>query len=138
MTAASNATKSIKIIEMIFYEGIYCTLDVINEPEVPLSDPQVRVVELVRDLAVDHVPVVADHGPLLEPGALGAFEGHPAAMTVAQVVRLEEEEKREKKVLVPNTRVLVTRMIAPTHYFFCLEVYRNNFENYACISERLR
>lgn len=36
--------------------------------------------------------MVADHGPLLEPGALGAGEGHAAAVAVAQVVDLNTYE----------------------------------------------
>ena len=90
----------------VFYGSWSCvskfTLDVVDKPEIPLADPEVGVVKPVRDLAVDHVPVVADHCPLLEPRALWTLEGHPAAVTVAQVIGLEKKRKRETRKLATS------------------------------------
>ena len=35
------------------------------------------------------VPVIADHGALLESRAAGALERHPGAVTIAEVVNLK-------------------------------------------------
>ena len=62
--------------------------DVIKQVDVPVSDPQVGVVELEGVGAVDRVLVVANHRPLLEPGPPGALEGDTATVPIAQMVDL--------------------------------------------------
>ena len=72
---------------------------IVDEPEISLADSEVGIEESLGDFAVDHVPVVAHHGPLLEARPLRAVEGHPAAVAVAQVIGLEDKKEGEQSPL---------------------------------------
>ena len=61
----------------------------LNESLTPVTDPEVEVPVLVAVPALDHVPVGADHGSLLEPGSLGTGEHQAGATGGAHVVLLK-------------------------------------------------
>ena len=59
-----------------------------DEGFVALADQLVGAVVELRTVAVDHVPVVADHHALLEEGRVGTRVCEPATFQVAHVVQL--------------------------------------------------
>jgi len=59
-----------------------------DEGFVALADQLVGAVVELRAVAVDHVPVVADHHSLLEEGRVGTSVCEPTTLQVAHVVQL--------------------------------------------------
>ena len=60
-----------------------------DEGFVTLADQLVGAVVELGAVAVDHVPVVADHHALLEEGRVGTSVCEPATLQVAHVIQLE-------------------------------------------------
>ena len=59
-----------------------------DEGFVTLADQLVGAVVQFRAVAVDHVPVVANHHALLEEGRVGTSVCEPATLQVAHVIQL--------------------------------------------------